>query len=118
MTYFGSFQRMSLDNGLMIELKDLEATVESNVKVIEDAFNKLEVEANNWEVKRRGIVKAGTKYVMKILQAKEKVSHINFLFFLQSACVRGQKEIIIFTKFSTRGVLPHSRKIINIFSTF
>ena len=72
---------MSLDNGLMIELKDLEATVESNIKVIEDAFNKLEVEANNWEVKRRGIVKAGTKYVMKILQAKEKVSHINFLFF-------------------------------------
>ena len=102
MTYFGSFQRMSLDNGLMIELKDLEATVESNIKVIEDAFNKLEVEANNWEVKRRGIVKAGTKYVMKILQAKEKVSHINFKFFCK-VLREGVKKKLLFSQNFPRG---------------
>ena len=66
---------MSLDNKLLIELEDLETTAKSCIKVIEDAFTKLEIEANNWEVKRRGIVKAGVKDVMKILQAKEKVSH-------------------------------------------
>ena len=97
---------MSLDNGLMIELKDLEATVESNIKVIEDAFNKLEVEANNWEVKRRGIVKAGTKYVMKILQAKEKVSHINFLFFAKCLGKRSKRNYYFHKIFHEKGTPP------------
>ena len=70
------FQRMSFNKELENELVDLAAAVNTNIRQVEDAFNKLELHANNFEVKRRGIVKEGTRHVMNILQAKERVSNV------------------------------------------
>ena len=55
---------------------DLKANLESNAKSIEEAFNRLEAEAKNWEVTRRGIVKEGVQQVLKQLQVQEKASII------------------------------------------
>ena len=65
---------MLFQNELVRDLEDLEADLESNVKLIEDAVIRLEAEANNWEVTRRGIVKAGVKQILKKLQAWEEAS--------------------------------------------
>ena len=65
---------MLFQNELVRDLEDLEADLESNVKLIEDAVIRLEAEANNWEVTRRGIVKAGVKQILKKLQAREEAS--------------------------------------------
>ena len=67
---------MSFNDKLVNELDELDAAVNAEIKLVEDAFQKLEIAANNFEVKRRGIVKEGTRTVVKILQEKEKASSV------------------------------------------
>ena len=67
---------MSFNDKLVNELDELDAAVNAEIKLVEDAFQKLEIAANNFEVKRRGIVKEGTRTVIKILQEKEKASTV------------------------------------------
>ena len=67
---------MSFNDKLVNELDELDAAVNAEIKLVEDAFQKLEIAANNFEVKRRGIVKEGTRTVIKILQEKEKASSV------------------------------------------
>ena len=67
---------MSFNDKLVNELDELDAAVNAKIKLVEDAFQKLEIDANNFEVKRRGIVKEGTRTVVKILQQKEKASSV------------------------------------------
>ena len=67
---------MSFNDKLVNELDELDAAVNAEIKLVEDAFQKLEIAANNFEVKRRCIVKEGTRTVIKILQEKEKASTV------------------------------------------
>ena len=67
---------MSFNDKLVNELDELDAALNAEIKLVEDAFQKLEIAANNFEVKRRGIVKEGTRTVIKILQEKEKASTV------------------------------------------
>ena len=65
---------MSFKNDLVDELEDMQATINENIKLVEDAFSNLEIQAENFQVKRRGIIKTGANYIMKLLQEKEKAS--------------------------------------------
>ena len=65
---------MSFKNELVEELEVMEANVSATIKLVENAFSKLEIEAENFQVKRRGIVKTGANYIMKLLQEREKAS--------------------------------------------
>ena len=65
---------MSFKNDLVDELEDMQATINENIKLVEDAFSNLEIQAENFQVKRRGIIKTGANYIMKLLQEREKAS--------------------------------------------
>ena len=65
---------MSFKNELVDDLEDLQATINENQKLVEDAFRNLEIQTQNFEVKRRGIVKSGANSILKLLQKREKAS--------------------------------------------